>query len=108
MVPENTTSALSRGEIQDMRRAEMKAAVQQHLQSLLVVAGQLRQKINESKTDYKKKYYSKKMSKVNGEVMSMIAALQRFEAQHAAVHEPTPEYTVDNAPQTDETITPAG
>lgn len=105
MVPEGTTSALTRGEVQDMRRDGMKAAVQQHLQQLLVHAAELRKLIDNAKTNAKKAYYQKKIGKLNGEVMQMVVAMQRLEAQHAAVHEPTVEHSSDDAPQTNESTT---
>jgi glutaredoxin 2 len=52
--------------------------VEQELQSLVGTAATLRKNITEAKTTTKREYYNKKFKKVQGEVMSMLATLQRL------------------------------
>lgn len=80
----------TRAEEEAIRRSQWKQAVEQELQILVSQASVLREKINTAKTNYKKQFYGKKFSKVQTQVMQMVAALQRFQANDQAAAAPTP------------------
>ncbi len=65
------------------RRAQWKGAIEQELQATVQEAADVRKKITEAKTSYKKQFYGKKFSKMQSKVMQMVSALQQFEAQTA-------------------------
>jgi len=79
----------TRADEEAIRRSQWKHAVEQELQILVSQASVLREKINTAKTNYKKQFYGKKFSKVQTQVMQMVAALQRFQANEQATA-PTP------------------
>lgn len=96
----------TRADEEAMRRAQWRQAVEQELQILVSQASVLREKINTAKTNYKKQFYGKKFSKVQTQVMQMVAALQRFQANDQAAAAPTP-MSVTPEPQANANETPA-
>lgn len=50
-----------------------RATIDVELQQAITTASELRQKISESKTSFKRKYYNKKFKKVSDTVMQLIA-----------------------------------
>lgn len=69
------------GELKAMRAQRFKQAVEQEIQGLIQQAAVYQKNIQTAKTEYKKKFYAKKLKTLNGKVMQMIVALQRFEAE---------------------------
>lgn len=69
------------GQLEMDRRAQWKGAIQQELQVCVQQAAEIRKKITDAKTKYKKEFYGKKFAKIQSKVMQMIAALQRLEAR---------------------------
>lgn len=72
-------------EIEAQHRAMWRGAIEQELQSLVRTASEVRQKIDTAKTEFKKKFYNNEFKKIQQKVMQMVTALQRIQAQEAAV-----------------------
>lgn len=75
-------------ELEDARRAQWKAAIEAELQETVQQAAAIRQKITTAKTNYKKQFYGKKFTKVQGKVMQMLSALQRFQQKKTTLQAP--------------------
>jgi hypothetical protein len=73
-----------------LRRQQWKSAIEQELQDLVTKAALIRDEINGAKTEYKKQYFHKKFTKIQQQVMQMVAALQRIQAQENATSTPPP------------------
>lgn len=92
------TLSISLADLKEARRAQMRAAVQQELQVLMVEASQYRKKITDAKTQYKKVFYGKKMKKVSDKIMQMLVALQQLG--------PAPQVTTGDAREEQENAPP--
>ncbi len=86
---------ISLAELKEARRQYMKTAIQQELQNLIALAAQYRKNIDTAKTDYKKKYYQKKMTKLNEDVRRMVVALQRLQTPELEIEEPEAKNDID-------------
>ena len=62
----------------EQRISEWTGAIEQELQELVQQAASIRQNIVGAKTTVKKQYFEKKFKKVQQDVMSMLATLQRL------------------------------
>ena len=91
-----TTFKVNPAEVEMARMAQWKGAIQMELQELVGQAADMRKKINEAKTQYKKDYYNKKFLKTQTKVMQMVAALQRIEQQEKS-SQGAPASSVANA-----------
>jgi hypothetical protein len=69
-------------EARDERRSVWKGAIEQELQSLITQAAGIRQRISTAKTATKRTYYQKKFNKISPQVMQMVAALERLNADN--------------------------
>lgn len=69
----------NKADVKHARLGEIKSTIESKLQQLIAEASHIRQQINASKTDYKRKYFEKKFSKVNKSVRESVLALQQIQ-----------------------------
>jgi hypothetical protein len=81
----------------DDRLDHWHGVVEQRLQILVGLASQYRKAIDGSKTQTKKKYFSKKFKDVSKEVLQLVGTMQSLEAQKRALQMPAEEVTVDTS-----------
>ena len=68
-----------KADVKHVRLREIKSTIESKLQQLIAEASHIRQQITASKTDYKRKYFEKKFSKVNKSVRESVLALQQIQ-----------------------------
>lgn len=69
----------NKADVKHARLAEIKATIEAKLQQLITEASIIRQQINAAKTDYKRKYFEKKFTKVNKAVRESVLTLQQIQ-----------------------------
>lgn len=75
---EDGTLTISLADLKAARVAQMRATVQAELQHLMLQAQAHRQKILSAKTEYKKKFYKKKLKNISEQAVQMLVTLQRL------------------------------
>lgn len=85
-------------ELEAQRRAMWRGAIEQELQLLVGKASEVRKNIDEATTKVKVDLYTKKFKKIQEKVMQMVTALQRIQAQEAAVKAAANVNDVDDIP----------
>ena len=70
---------LSKAEVKVQRLLSIKQSIEAKLQQLITEASRVRNMSSTAKTDYKRKFYEKKFTRVNKEVREQVLALQQIQ-----------------------------